>query len=118
MKLKLCGWCGCNELVTSGYYCAKHKAIADQRKAERDRASWENMERVANYKTPEWRALSKATIKEVGCCQRCGATVRLQVHHVQPVRYHPELFLERSNLIVLCESCHRLETLREIRDRR
>lgn len=115
MRTKLCGWVGCNYITTGKYYCAKHQAMADARKQK----PFENAKRFADYSNPQWRQLSAQMIREKGCCEKCGASrCRLTVHHIIPVRYAPELFLDRSNMMVLCESCHRLETQREIFNRR
>lgn len=34
----------------------------------------------------------------------CGGKDKLEVHHIKPFHLHPELELDPSNLIVLCES--------------
>jgi len=39
---------------------------------------------------------------------------RLEVDHVLPVRSHPELRFELSNLQSLCRRCHSAKTAREI----
>ena len=56
----------------------------------------------------EWRALRLKVISEVGGCERCGAIEDLSVHHIKPRATHPELILERSNLEVLCQRCHKM----------
>lgn len=110
MKLILCHYEGCNNLSTE-YYCPLHKAIMDKKKP------FQNAKRTADYHTSAWQRLSKQLINEVGCCQMCGVTSTLSVHHVVPVRECPERFLDKSNLIVLCRSCHQKVTAQEIRNR-
>ena len=39
-------------------------------------------------------------------CRQCNRSGQLEVHHVKPARKHPDLFFEKSNLMVLCKSCH------------
>lgn len=118
MKLKLCGYPGCNKL-TQRYYCDKHQAISDKKKAEHDnRARLASATRSSLYQSPEWRILSRSLIVEKGRCERCGCTEHLQAHHIIPVRYAPELSLDRANLIVLCRECHTNETKREMYERR
>jgi hypothetical protein len=43
-------------------------------------------------------------------CAACGGTTLLNVHHIQPFHIHPELELDPTNLITLCEDpmklCH------------
>lgn len=114
MKLKLCCYPGCNKL-SAGYYCPTHAA---KREAERRQNAFRYASRYADYSNPEWRKLSRQLIQEKGCCERCGGTIGLSVHHIIPVRYAPELFLDRSNLLVLCRECHAVETAREIRGRK
>lgn len=39
-------------------------------------------------------------------CQICGNDRKLQVHHILSISTHPELKLENSNLISVCQHCH------------
>lgn len=39
-------------------------------------------------------------------CKICGCCNNLQVHHVYSLDSNPELKLENSNLITLCDRCH------------
>ena len=114
MKTKLCGWPGCERLTNGGYYCEQHKALADARRVK----PFQNAQRVANYRDPRWRKLSSELLREKGCCEKCGSSLHLSVHHVIPVRQCPERFLDRSNCVVLCASCHVIETNREINSRK
>lgn len=42
-------------------------------------------------------------------CQCCGEEDKpLEVHHILPISKFPSLAAEESNLITLCQSCHRL----------
>ena len=69
------------------------------------------------YKRVAWqRARSQALERDHWMCQDClalkraGARIRVNpatvVHHIKPREEHPELALELSNLISLCERCH------------
>jgi 5-methylcytosine-specific restriction enzyme A len=70
--------------------------------------------RIVNS-TRRWRALSFEARRRDGFhCQQCGARGRLEVHHLRPVRTHPELGFDLANLITLCASCHMAETRREL----
>jgi 5-methylcytosine-specific restriction protein A len=43
-------------------------------------------------------------------CVQCGAVGRLEVDHILPVRTHPELAFDLSNLQTLCPACHTRKT--------
>lgn len=63
------------------------------------------------YNSKAWRRLSHRVIREEhGECRLCRSEHRLTravlVHHIQPLREHPELAYERSNLMPLCHDCH------------
>ena len=64
----------------------------------------------AKLRSPEWEGVEKKHLLEEPKCQWCGGTTDLQVHHMQPFHLHPELELDDSNLITLCEDsatdCH------------
>lgn len=63
------------------------------------------------YNEKYWRRLSHKIIKEErNECRQCREAHRLTratlVHHIKPLREHPELAYERSNLMPLCHDCH------------
>lgn len=39
-------------------------------------------------------------------CKICGGNNNLQVHHIYALDIAPELKLENTNLITLCDQCH------------
>lgn len=39
-------------------------------------------------------------------CETCGAQRRLVLHHIIPVKQHPELLLDPANVKTLCKKCH------------
>jgi 5-methylcytosine-specific restriction enzyme A len=39
-------------------------------------------------------------------CEACGATQRVEVHHVAPVHVRPDMELDPRNLITLDRECH------------
>lgn len=59
------------------------------------------------YQSPQWRSLRDTIIRERGrCCQRCGKEGgRVYVDHIDELR-DGGAPLNRSNLQVLCSSCH------------
>ena len=60
-----------------------------------------------------WRNVRAVALAELGpYCQRCLAvTGRFvpfdEVHHIQPISKRPDLMYETSNLMPLCQSCHK-----------
>lgn len=62
-------------------------------------------------RTKRWKALRLEILRRDGFqCVQCGARGRLEVDHIKPVRTHPELSYEPSNLQTLCPSCHTRKT--------
>lgn len=62
-------------------------------------------------RSPKWDELRKEFLKENNYeCASCKSKNNLTVHHKKPFHLYPELELEKSNLIVLCENkvlnCH------------
>lgn len=62
--------------------------------------------------SPEWKALRRKVIQKFGGrCLCCGRTPRnpshINVDHIKPRRYFPELALEEDNLQVLCGACNK-----------
>lgn len=69
-------------------------------------------ERQRAYKTDAWAELIKYIYKRDGyTCQRCGnkhnRQNKLHAHHLHSWADFPHLRLEASNLITLCDACHR-----------
>lgn len=78
------------------------------------RERWKRPSRLA-HRDRRWPALRLEALRRDGWkCTKCGSKVRLEVHHVQPVRTHPELAFALANLAVLCAQCHTKETRREL----
>ena len=63
-------------------------------------------------RSSRWPTVRAAHLVENPSCAVCGAKKELNVHHKKPFHLHPELELERSNLITLCDegarNCHLL----------
>jgi len=59
----------------------------------------------------EWRALRMMALKKHGpVCQCCGASPKtgavMNVDHIKPRRFFPELALDLDNLQILCHECN------------
>ena len=57
---------------------------------------------------PKWRKVRARHLKKFPKCAVCKGKTRLTVHHCKPLHYFPELELDPTNLITLCEyrRCH------------
>lgn len=60
-------------------------------------------------RSPQWPKVRNDFIKKNPKCAVCGGTKDLNVHHKKPYHLHPELELDETNLITLCNySVHHL----------
>ncbi len=60
---------------------------------------------------PRWAVVRWDALRRDGFrCVKCTASGRLEVDHVKPIRTHPDLAFELSNLQALCRSCHSRKT--------
>lgn len=76
-----------------------------RRQAERLR-ELQYMPYAEYLQTPEWKATRENAVRRArGCCQTCSSTDRLNVHHRTYIRRGQEY---SSDLIVLCEPCHKI----------
>jgi 5-methylcytosine-specific restriction protein A len=58
-----------------------------------------------------WPPLRLAAKRRDGWrCIECASHGRLEIDHIKPVRTHPELAFELSNLQTLCPRCHARKT--------
>lgn len=63
-------------------------------------------ERQKIYQSARWRRLRLAILDRDGRrCRKCGAAGRLEVHHVEPIKYGGALFAP-DNLLTMCRTCH------------
>jgi 5-methylcytosine-specific restriction protein A len=69
----------------------------------------------AVYRDKRWPALRLACKRRDGFrCVKCGAGGPLDPDHIKPIRTHPELAFELSNLQSLCVPCHSRKTAIEV----
>lgn len=55
-------------------------------------------------RSPKWAKVRALFLGLKPSCAVCGGTERLEPHHIVPFHVAPELELDPTNLIVLCES--------------
>jgi len=80
--------------------------IAKQQKLDKEQGA---------KRSNKWPAVRKKFLAENPACAVCGATNgKREVHHIHPFHLHPELELDPTNFITLCENkkdgvnCHLL----------
>ena len=54
-------------------------------------------------RSPQWSAVRNRHLKLHPMCEACGSIDHIQVHHIKPFHLFPELELEPTNLISICE---------------
>lgn len=68
----------------------------------------------SKMRSSKWRAIRTLHLIRNPECALCQGIDKLNVHHIKPFHLYPELELEPSNLVTLCESkkhganCHLL----------
>lgn len=65
---------------------------------------------AAIARNPKWREVRAGYLANFPECACCGDKSNLNVHHIKPYHLFPELELDLTNLITLCEggpiNCH------------
>ena len=58
-------------------------------------------------RSSKWKNLREDHLFKNLCCAACGRTLKIEVHHIEPVHIKPDRELDPFNLITLCDSsCH------------
>lgn len=55
-------------------------------------------------RSSKWPAARAQHLKYHPVCAVCGGAEKLEVHHIRPFHLHPELELDPTNFITLCEA--------------
>ncbi|MFM0141712.1 HNH endonuclease [Paraburkholderia sp. RL18-085-BIA-A] len=59
---------------------------------------------VTAARSGHWSTVRKQHLILHPVCELCGGSEDLEVHHVRPFHLHPDLELDPSNLVTLCEA--------------
>ena len=112
---KPCAYPGCGLLVRGASHCARHAPIMEARRAEYMKRTHKqyNKRRDASdsfYKTKAWVSFRRLVLMESPLCVECErvgrVTAAVILDHIKPLKTHPGLALERSNVRPLCRHCH------------
>ena len=99
-----CAHSGCPELVESGKYCDKHRALHP----EESRAA------ASRGYGSAWQKVRKKYLESHPLCVMCMTEGRYTratvVDHIKPHRGDRELFWDQSNWQALCKACHDRKT--------
>jgi hypothetical protein len=63
---------------------------------------------LAKPRSPHWAKVRDEHLEKNPNCAGCGGRSHLNVHHKKPFHLHPDLELEPTNLITLCEEPSRM----------
>jgi len=59
---------------------------------------------LSQKRSKDWPRVRKLFLTQHPVCALCNNNKKLEVHHLQPFHTNPELELDPTNLITLCES--------------
>lgn len=80
-----------------------HDSARDNKEPHRPPESFVRGVRDDKARSDKWEAFAKKCKAAHPYCAYCGGTAKLQAHHIAPFHLHPELELDESNVIILCE---------------
>ena len=105
MLARLCSHCGRTlpDVPHTRGPCDECRRTHEREKSRRRRATSQAVQTRDSQAWQRVRELAKR--RDGGGCVRCGASVRLEVHHVVPIEQGGERFT-LSNLVTLCRACH------------
>jgi 5-methylcytosine-specific restriction enzyme A len=105
--LKPCQQSGCNALIKSGAYCAKHKKQSERKyNATRQDSRF--------YMGRDWQRVRREHIEAEPVCRSCKKAMATQVDHIIP-RSKGGSDYDHANLQSLCHRCHSRKTINEQR---
>ncbi|HHD2586278.1 TPA: HNH endonuclease [Clostridium perfringens] len=113
MPKKVCNYSGCNNLIGfNETYCSKHRVESNKERHKCYKVRRKDKDEQAFYNSKVWR-ITRASVlsRDNGLCQLCLREERVRladvVHHIIELKERRELGLITSNLLSLCDSCHK-----------
>lgn len=105
----------CNKIVPEGsnHNCPEKKKSKLEYNRKKREYYQKNKETLKPLMSNKWKKFRKIIISRDGHrCQRCLIKYgvingnELQVHHIKPRIYYPELMYEEANVVTLCKTCN------------
>lgn len=98
-------------------------ALTDLVKRQAKLISWMDKRHEGFYESPEWLDLRYRVLTHYGAvCMKCNGSPKtgavIQVDHIRPRVYFPELALVFENLQVLCLGCNQGKGIKDMTDYR
>jgi len=115
-----CNHSGCRELVSGDSLCPKHKQQAQIRNMHASHANAKLAQQLDQglamsakiHSSSQWRVVSKQVLALQPLCydpfkiHLTKPSLAVHSHHVEPLRYRPDLAFDMDNLRGLCIRCH------------
>lgn len=57
-------------------------------------------------RSSKWPAFLKSFLKKHPACRGCKTSHRVTAHHIIPFHLRPDLELDETNLVTVCQYCH------------
>lgn len=93
----------CLKIATSDGRCKDHQL----------RKPWSNISIRNRNRPTDWKSRRAYVLRRDRKCRKCGSTDDLEVDHRLPVAFGGTW--DYANLWVLCKSCHKRKTFRDVR---
>ena len=99
----------------TGYSLPRHSTkTIEKMRASANRGAASNLwrggaDRSERIKITDWCAANRSDFLRAANykCRRCESNNKLELHHIQTVSDRPDLAYDRTNIEVLCYTCHR-----------
>lgn len=101
--MRYCTYNGCQERISSGWYCEDHKRKKKVGYQSRNKSF---------YRSSEWQTMRQYIYeRDRGCCGECKKFVfgkQAHIHHKISIRKDYSKRLDENNLVLLCDACHKV----------